>query len=370
MDSPEMPFSAILSLLPPATALPVSSSLLSVLLLLTFYAHMLLVNILLGVLFQVLFNPRFFHVLLGERGHLPATVLALIINLGIPPFLFLQVRYGFVTYPSLILAAVWWLFVVLLIILAYYGLHIVEDRTDRVRGVCLAVGGVLLLAVAFLLTNGFSLVQRPDLWPQWLFSSHGMLVSLADPSLLPRYAHTLVASVAVGGLVMAWLAHRSRSMTQKREREQCLRRGLGWFMSASLIQIPIGLLYLFSLPEEVTRLFLGGSLLATGSLVLGVVGLTVVLFLAWRGRLMAVSAVTAGIILIMVCMRGLARTALLAPYQEHITVVDLVMPRGQGLVLTLFLICAVLTVGVVGWMLRTVMSARSVPRATQSGEES
>lgn len=96
-------------LVPPAMALPAPSGLLDSLLVLTFFAHLVLVNILLGsVLLAILDRRGAASDTPGGVAFLPKT-LALAVNFGIAPFLFLQVLYGHFLYPGIVLMAVWWL---------------------------------------------------------------------------------------------------------------------------------------------------------------------------------------------------------------------------------------------------------------------
>ena len=51
-------------------------------------------------------------------------MIALGINMGVPPLLFLQVVYGNLFYSSSVLMAVYWILIIPLLILAYYGTYI------------------------------------------------------------------------------------------------------------------------------------------------------------------------------------------------------------------------------------------------------
>ena len=374
-------------LVPPAMALPVPSGLLDSLLVLTFFAHLVLVNILLGsVLLAILDRRGTASDAPGGVAFLPKT-LALAVNFGIAPFLFLQVAYGHFLYPGIVLMAVWWLGVILFVMLGYYGLYVSDGAVaPSRRGPVLALTALLLLMTAFLLTNASTLMLRPAFWFQWFAEPHGTILNLHDATLFPRYLHIILASLAVGGLTMAWRARWSarRSGAEPEsgadsgpgagaaggadEAGRHFRRGLDWFFFVSLAQIPVGLLFLFSLPPEVRSLFLGGSVLHTAALPLALAGLLLALLSARRGELGRTTAAALGIILMMVCVRDMVRGAMLAPYAETPSAapVALAMPHGQTAALALFLVCAACVAAVLVWLARVL---RNVNRNVGQGVE-
>ncbi|MFR1532971.1 MAG: hypothetical protein ACLSTO_04485 [Bilophila wadsworthia] len=177
-------------------------------------------------------------------------------NFGVAPFLFLQVLYGHFLYPSIVLMAVWWMFVALFAMLAYYGLYVSDGAVRPARRTpILFLSALLLLMTAFLLSNASTLMLRPDFWFRWFSEPHGHLLNTSDPTLFPRYLHILLASLAVGGLTMAWHARWSKRDPEV-DREEAERR----FAGAGLVfTFPgagsVGLLFLFTLPPDVRGLF-------------------------------------------------------------------------------------------------------------------
>ena len=194
-------------LLSPPMALPVPSGFLSILLLLTFFVHLVLVNVLLGsVILSAVDRLASASDSKGGMAFMPK-VLALAVNFGVAPFLFLQVLYGHFLYPGILLMAVWWMFVVVFAMMAYYGLYVSGEAVGPMRRkLPLILSALLLLLTAFLLSNASTLMLRPDFWFRWFSEPHGRLLNTGDPTLFPRYLHILLASLAVGGLTMAWRA--------------------------------------------------------------------------------------------------------------------------------------------------------------------
>ena len=342
-------------LLSPPMALPVPSGFLKVLLLLTFFVHLVLVNVLLGsVILSVVDRRASASDKKGGVAFMPK-VLALAVNFGVAPFLFLQVLYGHFLYPSIVLMAVWWMFVALFAMLAYYGLYVSDGAVRPARRTpILFLSALLLLMTAFLLSNASTLMLRPDFWFRWFSEPHGHLLNTSDPTLFPRYLHILLASLAVGGLTMAWRSRWSKRDPEvdREEAERRFRRGLDWFFYVSLAQVPVGGLFLFTLPPDVRGLFLGGDALSTAALVFA-------LILARQGGLKLASAAALGVILVMVCVRGMVRDAMLQPYSGAASPAPtaLAMPHGQTAALSLFLVTTVLVVAVLAWLGRVLFHA-------------
>ncbi|MBI2190751.1 MAG: hypothetical protein HYU36_02050 [Planctomycetes bacterium] len=131
----------------------------------TFWFHLMAVQLLLGLL--VISWAR---AVVGrgaetgpDRGirHLPATM-AILINLGIPPLLFLQLIYGPVFYTSSILLGSLWMGVIPLLMLAYGGLYLARYSPRR-QCVPLYLGTslFLVLVIAYLFSNNMAWMLRP-----------------------------------------------------------------------------------------------------------------------------------------------------------------------------------------------------------------
>jgi hypothetical protein len=156
------------------------------------YAGMILVSIL--QLWGSAHPKRLAHRLINAMP----VVVALGINLGIVPLLFTQVAYYRLFYPSTVLMAWPWFSVILLLLLAYYGvyLHAISVRKDWKPKLGLAAGWVaafLFIAIGFLFANNFSLMVNVRGWTDlWRATSVGGAVTgtalnLADPTLWPRW---------------------------------------------------------------------------------------------------------------------------------------------------------------------------------------
>ena len=106
-------------------------------------------------------------------------------------------------------------------------------------------------------------------------------------------------------------------------------------------------------------LFLGGDALSTAALILAVSGLCIALILVRQGGLKLASTAALGVILVMVCVRGMVRDAMLQPYSGVASPAPtaLAMPHGQTAALSLFLVATVLVVAVLVWLGRVLFHA-------------
>lgn len=250
-------------------------------------------------------------------------VVAMTINLGIPPFLFMQCLFAQYIYVSSVLMAQWWLSVMLVVMLAYYGMYLNMARnrlSDNARTVALGLSLALLLLNAFLFVNNMTLLQNPERWSVYAVQSGGNFLNLADPQVLPRYLHIVLSCLAVGGLCLALPAEyalRGKSSAFRpsaaADRHTAKRSAaLSWFIHASLLQIPAGLWFFLSLAEPQQRLFMGEHGTATFLFGAALLFLAAALLLAWRRQALAAAICSLPVILCMAGMRTILRASMLA----------------------------------------------------------
>lgn len=257
-------------LIPSPDILPAPWWLFYILLVATFTLHLIIANIMLGGGIMALASEWLKRK--GERDKglsvhkeiapkLPMTI-ALTVNLGIPPLLFLQILYGNFIYVSTMLMAVYWLSIFVLIILAYYGAYLYNLKYDRLAGSRIWVMGIsvlMMLAVGFFFTNSLLIMTDPKVWPTYFDRPGGMLIHFGEPNLIPRYLHFVVSSVAMGGLAMGLLGW-WRTRKGDSEGGATMTRGLRVYAGATLFQFVVGALYLGTLPNQVlTRAAFGNT---------------------------------------------------------------------------------------------------------------
>ncbi len=341
-------------LIPTADAIPVPWGWFQVLLIATFTIHLLFMNAMVGggiiaLAGHIKGNPSSEPVRRDLSGRL-TIIIALAVNFGVAPLLFLQALYGQFIYVSSQLMAVYWLSVIGILILAYYGAYLYKFKYDVLmdkRVPLLGVTVVLLLAIAFFFTNNMTLMLRPEAWIRYFENPQGTILNLSDPTLIPRYLHFMTASVAVGGLFIAlvWTYRENRGTPGAREH---IDQGMRWFTHATLLQIVIGFWFQMSLPREIMLLFMGKSPVHTGLFLVALALVVAVLLLGIHRKVRLTAGATLALVLLMVVMRDLVRAAYLSPYY---TPSDLAV-TGQYSPLAVFLAALVVCSGVIFWVVR------------------
>ena len=330
------------------------------LLLTTFFLHIVAMNFVLGggVLALVAkwrskHDERSGRMFVDIAKKLPV-LLPAAITLGIAPLLFVQVLYGQYFYTSSILMAWPWFLVLVFLTTAYYGFYYVSYRGGRPGG---RVGGVMLFSVilvfliGFLFGNNLTLSETPSRWAGKYFANPaGWNLNLTEPTLIPRFLHFIVAAVAVGGLLLVFLALANWKRDPEYAR-QLLRFGGKAFLYATMAQFVVGIAFLISLPRDLRMLFMGDSPLATSLLLIGFAGGLAAIFLMSdalrkeniRTAAFYVPGILAVVIACMSVARDILRDAYLGPYFQP----GQFAVKTQWSVLPLFL--AVFVAGVVLW---------------------
>ncbi len=321
------------------------------LLIVTFFLHIAAMNFMLGggVLAltakwrskkQTNGNRVFFDVARKLPVLLPATI-----TLGIAPLLFVQVLYGQYFYTSSIIVAWPWFLVLVLLTVAYYGFYYASYQSGQYPGKASGVmlsSVILIFLIGFVYSNNLTLSETPSRWGGKYFSNPaGWNLNLSEPTLIPRFLHFMVAAVAMGGLLLVFLA----LANWKRDNEyarQLLQFGGKAFMYATMAQIVVGIWFLVSLPRDLRMLYMGDNSLATILLLVGVAGGLGAIFLmsdALRKENIRVAAyyvpgMMGVVILSMSVMRDILRDAYLKLYFHP----DQFVVKTQWSVFPLFLV--------------------------------
>ena len=278
----------------------------------TFTLHILLVNIVLGGSLIAMWTRLFTreHMLNCAAGSIkdkiPST-LAMAITLGIAPLLFIQVIYGHFFYTSSIMMAVWWILIIPLLIIGYYCSYAqrrVESNT--LNGVLTVVMSLVFLYIAFMLTNNNTLMLLPGEWTKFFSNKSGTLLNLSDPTLIPRYLHFVTASIAVGGLFSA-LVWNMRAKKGAVGATRNAEKGLKIFAYSTIVQVIVGFWFLFALPGDIRREFIGGDIPRTIIMTLGILSGIASLVFALRKKLKTTIVHLLLTVVLMVISRALLR---------------------------------------------------------------
>ncbi len=337
-------------LIPAAEAIPSPWGWFEALLLLTFVLHILFMNLTVGSAVIALAGR-----LTGDKhgsgrdlarelGHRLPTFLALQINLGVAPLLFVQVLYGQLLYTSSVLMAGWWLSAIAAVILGYYGLYVHDAKFESGGGLsrlALMLSLACLVYTGFLLSNNMTLMLRPQAWDVYLTNPRGSFLNLSDPMLWPRLAHMLLAAPAVAGLYAALIG-------VKKRRTDWVEHGLKWFTRLTMLQVLVGAWLLASLPQRVLPAFMGRDMLATGLLCLGVALGLAALVAGLRRKPALAAGLVLGAMLFMAATRAEVRQLTLAPY---FTPASLPV-TGDQTPLVLFVVSLAVSLAAIAYMLR------------------
>jgi len=347
-------------LIPSPDPIPVAWGWFHVLLLFTFVVHLLVMNTMLGSgIIALLSHLRGRSETRSDSEDISRTLpyaIAFAVNTGVAPLLFLQVLYGHLFYASSILMGVYWISIVGILILAYYSAYLYDFKYETLAGgrvFLIGLSVLIFLFIAFLFSNNLTLMLEPSRWEIYFERPEGTFLNLMEPTLLPRYLHFVVASVAVGGLFLAWMGHFKKAGDSRRNGLAQTERGLKWFSNATLIQLLVGFWFLLSLPDEVMTRFMGERLPDTLLFMAALTGVVLSLFFGFNSRLVPATLSLFGTVVLMALVRDLVRQAYLDPF-FHVSSLR-VVPQYSPL--AVFLGCLVLGLFVVVWVLRLAAKA-------------
>jgi hypothetical protein len=253
------------------------------------------------------------------------SLLAATVTLGIAPLLFVQVLFGQFFYTSSAILAWPWFLVIVLLVLAYYGFYIVSFRKDSPsRGPVLTMlfGVCLIASIGFIYVNNFTLMNTPGSWHAKYFQDpSGWNLNWSEQTLIPRFTHLLVGSVAVG----SFLVILTGLFRWEKEREYArflIVRGGNWFVYATMAQFAVGTWFLVTLPHDEMMLFLGGNVAATILFLIAILGGLAAISITSnairsedpRRQVSIAMGITVVVVAIMAVMRDLLRSSYLSPY--------------------------------------------------------
>ena len=255
--------------------------------------------------------------------------IALAITFGIAPLLFVQVLLGRFFYTATILVAWAWLGMLGVLTVAYYLNYVAKFRLKAGRGVTGVLWGeaVCFLAVAAVQVTVNLLHMQPG---RWTAVAASPWTALADPAFLPRYLHFVLAAVALSGAVLAFAAVRFTSLGDPAARNGMARFGVRAALAATVLQLVDGFWLLLALPEDVLRSFMRGGAVTMVPLALAIlIGVLLLVVAAQIGEPLAqaakvrrLSELIVGAMLFMVVTRQQIRGLYLAPARagEHAAV--------------------------------------------------
>jgi len=350
------------------TPLPAPVWVFQVLLLVTFYIHILFLNVALGgtIIGAVHAGLAKGQDAPGRRlgrllvGLLPASV-SFAVTTGVAPLLFIQLMYGQLFYAATVLVGWIWLTILPLIVVGYYAVYLYKFEVGAPGGrpAWLSVAGFCFVVVAAIqvLVNVLQLTP-----PRWEAVAAAVGAAFQDPTLLPRYLHFLFGSLAAAGLFLAVVAVERAHRTPDPFFTWLARRGVVWALAATGLQMVDGFWFLFSLPRNHLIALVGGQAMPTVHLAIGMMlgFLTLILLSGLREpeRQRSLVRFTAGVMLVAVfAMIGL-REVVRAMYLSPLVRLRELPSQTQADVTLLFFIVFLLGLATVAWMVRSVLRER------------
>ena len=349
-------------IIPSADTIPVAWGWFQFLLLLTFPLHLLAMNAMVGGLAIGVVQ----HFRGGDSrrrlAHRIAIILPLVIaftvNFGVAPLLFLQVLYGHFVYTSSILMGLFWISVVPILIVAYYGAYLYDFKFKGLgaAGKWLALAVLLLLfCIGYFFSNNMLLMSLPERFSEYFQHRDGSLLVSGQSEFLPRYLHMMTGALAVGGLFVALLG-RFRAKAAPELAAHASAVGMKTFFFMTIVNVGVGTWYLTSLPKQQMLLFMGRDLAATICFIIALLLVIGVLVSSFRQRLMTTLIGTVVLVYLMSFLRSWLRTDMLADYFN----LSQLQVAPQYSSMFLFLICLAGGVVCVGWLIaKTVNVLRS-----------
>lgn len=330
------------------------------LLTITFFLHIVVMNIMLGSSIIAMVNQVRNK---GDLGlckdiskKLPYTI-AFAVNFGVAPLLFVQVLYGHFIYTSSVLMAVYWLSIIALLIIAYYLAYIYNMNFERLganRTAVITFVALILSTIGFFFVNNMTMLQNPESWTRYFDSRGGMLLHLNDPTVIPRYLHFVLSAIAVSGMALA-LLNTYRQSKGVAGAEEGIKQGTAWYGYATMANFGVGFWFFGMLPKDTYSLStLPGALFAIFLLV-GIVAAVYSVIMAMSQRVLPALYSLIGTLFAMIIARDFSRAGYLRDYFSpgDLTVVPQYSP------LLCFLLLFVAGLVLIGWMLNTAMKVNS-----------
>ena len=242
--------------------LPAPEPLLVFLLIVSFLAHILFVNLMLGgVLLTFVFElmglkrPAYDRLALEIAKTVPVNK-SMAVVLGVAPLLLLNVLYTVYFYTANALTGVAWILVIPLVSIAFlliylhkYAWSVLQEK----KGLHLFIIGLamaILLFIPLVFLANVNLMLFPDRWLQ----VKGFFSALMLPNVWPRYFHFLGASVAVTSLFLVGYLKRSAYDFSERlpglSRPDLLKRLYTVALAVTGAQFLVGPLVFFTLPSH------------------------------------------------------------------------------------------------------------------------
>lgn len=260
--------------------LPLPEWLLVVLLVVSFLAHIIFVNLMLGGAVLTLWaqlkglKDKAYDTLAHEIARTITVNKSLAVVLGVAPLLSINTLYTIYFYSANALTGLMWISIIPLVTFAFlltylhkYTWHkLAHNKPLHISIIAAAVGVFLFIPLIFL--ANINLMLFPEKWG----TVRGFVSVLALPNVFPRYLHFLSASMAVTGLFLCWYFGRKNYPFERYfttlTRYQVRKKAYSLAFAFSLFQFMIGPVVLLTLPAKGMNWHLLGIIFAGAAIAL------------------------------------------------------------------------------------------------------
>jgi cytochrome c len=317
--------------------LPLPEWVLVFLLVVSFLLHILFVNLMIGGSVLTLWaeikgkkNPEY-DTLAKEIANTITVNKSLAVVIGVAPLLTINALYTLFFYSANALTGTLWISIVPLVTIVFLLLYFHKYSWERYSGTPArkrfhiginAAAVILLLFVPLIFLANINLMLFPEKWG----TVKGFFSAMLMSNVIPRYLHFLCATLAVTGLFLFWYMKRKsypfESIFGQTSRAAVLKRWYRLALWASLLQLALGPLNLFTLPWHAVTWTLGYLVIG------GTIFALFAMFLLWRElkgpeeklgrRFYLIAAILTITVLFMGTVRHVYRASALAPHQEKI----------------------------------------------------
>lgn len=242
--------------------LPLPEWLLVVLLVVSFLAHIVFVNLMLGGSLLTLWaqlkglREKEYDVLAHEIAKTITVNKSLAVVLGVAPLLSINTLYTIYFYSANVLTGLMWISIIPLVTVAFLLTYLHKYTWDSLAGnkplhlVIIGLAVVIFLFIPLIFLTNINLMLFPEKWG----TVQGFLSALLLPNVFPRYLHFIFASLAVTGLFLFWYIGRRQYPFEAHfsvlTRYDIKRKAYSLTLAASLAQFVMGPLVLITLPSK------------------------------------------------------------------------------------------------------------------------
>ncbi len=340
-----------------------------------FILHMIPMNIWYAGMLLVAIFATFGKGYAEELSHRLARTMPIIVamgvNLGIVPLLFTQVGYPQFYYPAGILMGWPWISVIVLLIIAYYGVYVYSLSTSKNKKSKFTIASawtssLLFIFIGFLFANNFSLMVNLNEWTKIFDRTNvggavtGLTLNTGDPTLFPRWLMMFgIAMMTTAVFIAIDAVFLRKSSTSSGYREWAGRFAFRFHSLGVVVFGAMGSWYIFGTLDKFTLDRLRDNPIMLIAFIATAISPELVwIFMAIQRKGVQKSfAILAAISqLLVLTLNAISRQWVQNTEISRYRDVSAEMVRTQWSPMIIFLVLFVIGLGVVGWMISKIVS--------------